>query len=202
MLDEPGIPRAAITELELPGIPRVFPELRGFLNRALDRLQQQGCRRVAIVALGVFAAFFAHFQTQCRRRGMASRRHWELSLSLDQGESIRHCVHLLLQGPAGERPDGLVIADDNLVPQATAGIKDAGLAPAELAVIAHCNFPWPTPSAVPVTRLGYSAREILETCINLIEQQRRGEVPPSMTRVTAEFERQRGGPTLEPGDQR
>jgi hypothetical protein len=37
-------------------------------------------------------------------------------------------------------------------------------------------------------RLGHSVRALLEKCVALIEQQRRGETPPAMTLVPAVFE--------------
>ena len=58
----------------------------------------------------------------------------------------------MLHGPAHDRPDALVITDDNLVPAATAGVLAAGRrVPADLEVVAHANFPHVTPSAVPAS---------------------------------------------------
>ncbi len=58
----------------------------------------------------------------------------------------RQLGRLLVQGAPGERPDGLVITDDNLVPDLTAGLAESGV---KDVVVAHTNFPHPTPSAVP-----------------------------------------------------
>ena len=54
--------------------------------------------------------------------------------------------------------------------------------------MAHCNFPWPVPSAVPVKRIGYDAREVLEQCIRVIDMQRQGQTPPKQVLVEAVFE--------------
>ncbi len=61
---------------------------------------------------------------------------------------------------ACRRPDCLLIDDDNHVPYATAGIDDAGLMPADLAVAAHANFPDVTRSLVPFRRFGFDAETV------------------------------------------
>jgi DNA-binding LacI/PurR family transcriptional regulator len=91
-----------------------------------------------------------------------------------------------MHGRPGERPDGLVITDDNLVPELTAGLAESGVA--DLAVVAHTNFPYPTPSAVPVTRLGYDVAKLVTMSMEYVEQQRRGETPPARTLVPAVWE--------------
>jgi hypothetical protein len=60
--------------------------------------------------------------------------------------------------------------------------------PDEVAVVGHTNFPWPTPSAVPVKRLGFNVRKILAVALDLIDQQRRNEQPPHLTTIRATFE--------------
>ena len=62
--------------------------------------------------------------------------------------------------------------------------------PVELEVVAHTNFPWPTSNMLPVKRLGYDVRQTLNTCIDLIDGQRRGEVMPRETIIPPVFEEQ------------
>ena len=97
-------------------------------------------------------------------------------------ESARNAMHLLMHADQKERPDGLIITDDNLVEAATAGLLDAGVSvPQDLTVVAHCNFPWPTPSHVPARRLGYDVRQILSACLSDIDRQRNGGKPKSIS---------------------
>jgi len=57
--------------------------------------------------------------------------------------------------------------------------------PVELPVIgadinaAPANFPWPTKAFVPNSRLSYDMRELVEQCMESIEQQRCGCKPKS-----------------------
>ncbi len=106
--------------------------------------------------------------------------------ALSWGEPVGR---LLFSLSRSKRPDALVITDDNLVPAVTAGILATGVkAPKEVAIVAMANFPWPTPSAVPATRLGYDISRLLELCLERLDQQRRGEVSELHTTLPPVFE--------------
>ena len=122
-------------------------------------------------------------------------------MNLDSGPWPRNLGRLLVRGAPDERPDALVIADDNLVPELTTGLAESGVPvrrgsepqqTGDLVVVAHTNFHYPTPSAVPVTRLGYDIRELVMVCMERIDQQRRGEIPPAHTYIKAVFEDELG----------
>ena len=61
--------------------------------------------------------------------GLETRGEWQLPFVVDAGSAAcaRRVAHLLCSRQGTERPDCLLIEDDNLVPYATAGIVDAGL---------------------------------------------------------------------------
>jgi DNA-binding LacI/PurR family transcriptional regulator len=95
----------------------------------------------------------------------------------------------MLTGPADERPDGLVVADDNLAEAATAGVMASGVnAAADLDVVVHCNLPWPPPTMVPVARLGFDIGRVLRTAIDLVDDHRRTDGPPAVVPVPAQFD--------------
>jgi len=60
--------------------------------------------------------------------------------------------------------------------------------PADLEIVAHTNFPCPVASALPVTRVGFDCGAVLRRCIEIIDQQRRGETPAPVTSVPATTE--------------
>ena len=95
---------------------------------------------------------------------------------------------MLWRLPAADRPDALIITDDNLVPEATAGLAAAGVrAPQDLTIVAHTNFPLQTVSALPAERLGFDVRRVLTTCLDGLEQRGRGAVLPEPVVIPAEF---------------
>jgi DNA-binding LacI/PurR family transcriptional regulator len=108
--------------------------------------------------------------------------------SLSHPETARRLAHLMVRRQQDHPPDALFIGDDNFVEYATAGIIDAGARVGEdLEVVGHCNFPWPTPSAIPLRRLGYDVREFLDVSLKTLQQQRDGQEHPPYT-VPARFE--------------
>jgi hypothetical protein len=60
--------------------------------------------------------------------------------------------------------------------------------PDDIDVIGHCNFPWLTPSVLPICRLGFSAQQVLARCVDAIDRQRRGETVADSETISAVFE--------------
>jgi len=98
--------------------------------------------------------------------------------------STREAVYLLMRLPEEERPDGLVVWDDNLVPEATAGLVKAGIdVGRDLDVVGHANFPNVTPSRADICRIGFDVHELLERCVQTLDEIRAGhDVPNTMGR--------------------
>ncbi len=188
VLADPRIPCVAVMlGAAPPRIPTLYPDLASFDDRALDALAAGGHRRIAVLTTPGYA--HDHLRAGLARRGMDGDPRLMQAIDPAAAPWARNCAHLLVSGPDGRRPDALLITDDNLVEHAMAGVAAAGVrVPKELPVIGHCNFPWPTPSMLPIRRLGYDAREVLRGCLELLDAQRAGRTPPAATRVPARFE--------------
>ncbi len=130
----------------------------GAVEGILRGFAAAGRRRLGLLTtLANTEIFHARYKAVLRSIGLESRREWRLGLpvSTEMAPCARTVTHLLCSSPAEHRPDCLLIADDNLVPYATAGIQDAGLqVPAQLQVAAHANFPEPIRAGVPCQRFG------------------------------------------------
>jgi len=195
LLDEPDLPRVAIMSERfaslVPTIPRVSPDHASFINQAADFFLSRGRKKIAFIMLA--QADDAGMDTQIVKaiedRGMRTELCWQQAVCSGHPQWARNIVQMLLRGSPSERPDGLLISDDNFVEHAIRGMIDSGLkVPDDLDVVAHCNFPWPVPSSVPVQRLGFDAREVLRVCIDMIDRQRAGETVSSMY-IPAMFEK-------------
>lgn len=175
----------------VPGFPTV--DLGGggsFFLRALDLLKERGRRRIAMVA--VAADEPKRLETYYRgasERGLVARPYWVQVIHADHAEWAANMAHLMFRKEQTDRPDGLIIADDHLVPHVCAGLVQAGTRlPRDLDVVAHCNFPNLIPGILPMVRLGYDIRRVLMTCVDLIDRQKRKEKIPSTTVVEPLFE--------------
>jgi len=185
---DPQMPRVAIRGESMPFMAALGFDGQSLVDKALDYFAERGRKRIAIIANVQPPASLDSIVKGLKKRSMTMHPYWLQMVSLDNPQCARGTAHLLMHGGQDERPDGLFIADDNLVEQASAGIVDAGIrVPDDLDVVAHCNFPWPVPSVVAVKRLGYDAREILAACMDLIDEQRQG-APAGLRVVRAVFE--------------
>jgi DNA-binding LacI/PurR family transcriptional regulator len=179
---------------EAHGLCSIDLDAHSFIDKALDYLRARGRRRVAVLS-GITSPseFHRNMAAGIAARGMTTRPYWTQRASISEPETARNCAHLLMMPvlDAGEaqRPDGLIVTDDNLVEHASIGLIASGVRVGDEAdVVVHCNFPWPMPSVVPVKRLGYDIRQLLEVCIASIDRYRRGDRPPEFTSLPALFE--------------
>jgi DNA-binding LacI/PurR family transcriptional regulator len=194
VLAKKGIPRVAVAVPLEPfrsQMPFIYVDFPAFISRALDFLARDGRRRVALISSAFEEEFEDDFCAGAARRRLETRPYWIQPLSVDSPRGAMRTVQLLFTLPAKDRPDAVIVADDNLVQAATAGIAAAGVkAPQDLRIVAHCNYPVLPKPAVPVTRLGFSARAILERCIEDLRKQRAGQKVPEYWQAPAVFEKE------------
>jgi DNA-binding LacI/PurR family transcriptional regulator len=189
IIEQAGIPRVALLSAHGFDFPGVEFDGDGWQQRAFDQLAAQGRKRVALLMLNAPSYMDEVLDKLCVERGLSMPLHWRHTVGAYNASEARRIVQLLMQLPPSERPNGLVITDDNLVEHALAGLVAARVhVPEDIAVVGHCNFPYPPPSVVPITRLGYHIGQALRICLDLLDRQRRGEVVPKRTTLPALFE--------------
>ena len=205
LLEEPGVPRVVIGAPagRFP-VPCVLLDGAAFYERAFDRIAAAGRRRVAVITLaheGSARRVWERMHARAAARGLQLERRWVHGAPAMAPEWAQHATEMLFQPRGLSRPDALLIQDDNLVPEATAGLRAAGVRVAAgeggpstgLLVIAHTNFPYPTPATVPVTRLGFDISQLLALALDRLDEQRRGETPPAATLLPALWETEHPG---------
>jgi len=188
LMTQPGTPRVAFRGQPLDAGTAAITFGGPFLEKALDHLADQGCRRIAVLGTLGFIPGEEATAAAIRDRGMTMRPHWFLMLPLAEPECARKVAHLLLHAGQAERPDGLLIANDNLVEHAQMGIVDSGIRVGhELHLVVHANFPSAVPNVLPARRLGYDARTALTLCLELLEETLQGN-PPELRTIPPVFE--------------
>ena len=190
ILDQPGIPRVAVMAAggnQYPHVSSVDFDGAMWVDKALDYLAAEGRRRVAMIDFGMGPDFEARVQAGLAARGMVSHRRWRQCVSLRNAEGATNAVELLMNDR--ERPDALLVEDDNFVEQAVAGLVAAGVnVPLEVAVVGHANFPVAPAKLLPMRLLGYDANLFMRTAVDLIDRQRQGEKVPRETTLPALWE--------------
>jgi DNA-binding LacI/PurR family transcriptional regulator len=185
ILEEPGIPRVAMMSPNRRlSIPTVTVDLAKFCDRAVDYLADRGRKRIAALFYAGYDEghdFENDFLKSLHRRGLEQRPYWRQYVNVFNQTAACRVVHLLLQGDPTQRPDALVVTDDTMLDGVVNGLFVAGVnVPGDVEVVAHANVPV-TPTPMPIKRLGYDSRVLLQTCIRLIDQQRSGDAAPLST---------------------
>ena len=150
-----------------PDFPRIEVDQADFTTSAIAHLHRNGRRRIAhILADGIFAYLD---DTAEKLRELNCENTPYLVQFVGEGRRWRgaeHIAHLLMRLPPAERPNGLIIHDDNLIQWATVGLRASRvLIPKDIEVVVHTNFPCAAISAVPVTKFGFDAHAVLEAAM-------------------------------------
>lgn len=194
LLEEPGLPRVAFMSPARHNWPVATVSLAGhFAERALARLAARGRRRVAVVTAYSDETRFAAYRQILDQALAAARLEMRPAWLIRVGQGVPGCafdvVRLLFERDRAALPDALMITDDNLTGPAVAGLLAAGQqVPGDVEVLSHCNYPLKPECPVPVHWLGYSARAVLETCIQALDLQRQGLPPAAMPPIPLQFE--------------
>lgn len=190
ILREFNLPRVTVKAKPHPDWPAVVIETDSFIRRALDYLASRGRKRIAFITPPRIAEeHFDFLQEQTVQRGMSTEIFWLQGINLATPALARNCVHLLMHSGQSSRPDGLIIADDNLVEHATSGLVAAGVrVPSDIEVVAHANFPWVTTSIVSARRLGCDVPAIIRYALDCMQRQRAGETIAPVTEAAPLFE--------------
>jgi len=105
---------------------------------------------------------------------------WELSVStrFHSEHWVRNLVRLLFRAPPDRRPDGLIVANENLCDHVMNALQQENLvAGRDLDIAVHTNFPTNRPKQWQIKRIGFDVRDILESCIETIDAGGAGNFP-------------------------
>jgi DNA-binding LacI/PurR family transcriptional regulator len=189
LMEDPRVARVVIWSEPLE-MPRVTFNMSSFLDRALDFLISRGRRRVALISHEQSSSRDnQYFAAGVAARGLIHHRCWTQTANVKTAESADECAHLLMHSGWAERPDALIIDNDNLAAPAIRGLLAAGVrVPEDVEVVAHANYPLRTRLPVPVTRLGFDTRQILEACFDSIAARQESRPFPGCVTIGTKFE--------------
>jgi DNA-binding LacI/PurR family transcriptional regulator len=189
-VEEAGVPRVYLGSRPDPrGVPAVYPHTQLFMEKALERLSSAGCRRVAVLTIPSHRRYFGDCVMAAGQRGLLTRPWWVHPMSPQHPEGAESWTQLLMSLPEKQRPDGLVVCDDNLAASATTGLFRSGItAGKECRAVVLANYPCPPKCMTPVQYLGCESRAILEAALDAIDRLRAGESAPPVTRIEPHFD--------------
>jgi DNA-binding LacI/PurR family transcriptional regulator len=165
-----AVPPLPLELMNFPGVHVIdatdyFELDSNFIRKSCEYLVSRGRKRIALFFHSKEAGIKTNVDNFIRIRdelGMKSPVHWCIPILVESKHSLVNITELLMNYPAGMRPDGLVIADDNFVEYVLRGIFNSNIkVPEELEIVAHCNWPNPITSIIPLKRLGYDVRVLV-----------------------------------------
>lgn len=179
-----AVPRVFLSSVEAPlGDARIHIDGGSFRRSAIQRLSAGGCKQVAVIAgAGAYCAQSTEVQAwlaELAAAGISSRESWMLCGDILYAASITNTVRLLMER-CDHQPDGIVVADDNLLPGVIAGLQAEGLSVGrDVQVIAHANFPLTVANPAGVVRIGLDTQRVIADGIRYCEAIHAGEQPLS-----------------------
>lgn len=197
VLDQPGLPRVSVGAGSGGVVSSIIRlDSRRIFDLALERFAAMGRTRIALLTVpGIEPAHREHFLAEIQRLGLTTRPEWLQAAVIDYPYWAEHLTRLLFRPGQDQVPDALLITDDNLVGPATAGLKALGIrSPIDVEVVAHANFPWPTASALPITRIGFDANHLLHLGVADLDRQRRAPERPTFSTLAPVFAEQPASP--------
>ncbi|MCE9613603.1 MAG: GntR family transcriptional regulator [Lentisphaerae bacterium] len=156
-------------------------EYEPVLERSAAYLATQNRRRVALLedAEGLGRHKLAPDRAAIlTRHGLTLARGAHAALPTSCAYTARYWIKLLMAQSPDQRPDGLIIMDDNFVDEVCQGLLEAGVRiPQDLCIASHHNHPRPVPEQLPVHVFGYDATEVIASAMAYIDRRRAGDHP-------------------------
>jgi GntR family transcriptional regulator of arabinose operon len=167
------------------GIAYVNLDQGDVFEKSLNYLEGLGHRRIAVLTSSASSINYeTEITAKISARGMETRPQWIQSASVQNPYWARNCMHLLMRLEQSERPDALIVTDDNLLSCAVLGLSASGVrVPEDLTIVTACNFPDYAQPSLPMKRIGFDLKAAVRTCVDLLSRKKRGESVPHLTNV-------------------
>ena len=186
-------PRVAVTSNQVLSFNRVNVNFDMFFNMAMEHLRRCGRSRLAVISNPEMPP--SHI-AQCRNiaasHGISMPPEWELAVNLTANPDhwSRNLVRLLFKTSPELRPDGLIVANENLFEYVLNALQYENITPGEdIDIVVHTNFPTNRPKPCRMERIGFDVRDIIESCIEAIEESGTDNSPLPLKLVNAVTEK-------------
>ncbi len=179
---------AGIPSIVIPSPSAISLDNPGFAHRAVQALKQQGCRTAALLTNAYQKETAKTIIMEFEKADLKTKRYWNQQVDLHTPSCATNLMELMMHKEQSDRPEGLIITDDNLVEPALNGIFAAGIyVKKNLKIVAHCNFPRNMNSTGFIQWLGYDIRQVLLSALSTVDEKRKG-ITPAPILIPALFE--------------
>lgn len=131
-----------------------------------ERLLERGAKRIAVLVHSMLAsARLTQIAELCADGRAFTPPEWILGLFHETGRPVlkRNLIRLLFSGLAGQRPDSLIVLNENLLPIACDALAELGLTPGvDVRIASHSNYPFEKEPLPQVDYFVFQVHDILE----------------------------------------
>ncbi len=164
------------------------PEL---IRKSLDYFSASNRKRIAYITCYGFSDSYESFLQGIKERGMESCEAWQFPL--ENPDVADNVVQLLMSLPEDQRPDALLLADDNVEEAAHRGLIKSGIKiPEELEVICYCNWNCNHKKLFPLHYVGFDIEAAIAKSIDFFTKFENDPVPHENYMLPALFEDELG----------
>ncbi len=157
-------------------LPCVKVETSSFFDLALRDLAEHSRRRPALIMVDDDIARHAgRFRRLAEEAGLQTRPYWEQGVSWTSRINVVGLVRLMFNPGQKQRPDSIIVADDNLLEGVVQGLVESGVSvPDEVRLVCLVNRPILPDVAVEYTALGVSMEDVIGKALDMLVAIRQG----------------------------
>jgi DNA-binding LacI/PurR family transcriptional regulator len=150
---------------------------------ACKMLKEQGAKRMGVIMLTKAREIFDECIPEViKANGYDYNPVFCQTTPMEHRHEASYLVRLMMSLPKDQRPDGLFVSDDNLVPAVCRGLIEAGIRVGkDLHLATHRNYPSQALDMLPTHDVIYDVRQLLSISLKRLEAKRLGD--PSMKPV-------------------
>ena len=196
---EKGIIAGAIVLTEPPirvserlkSIPVIRPNYHEFANKneflmefdynklfdeSLKILKQKKCSKIAILTnAAINTDFFAHMNGRLKQTDFYCPQEWIHGVALTPIAMpwVSRIVRLLFNKSQKERPEALLVLNENLLPHILPALSELGIIPGEgVKIISHCNLPRQNAMIRGIDYIGFDAGNVIKDSLKIFKNYR------------------------------
>lgn len=163
-----------------------------WLRTALADVAANGCRSVAIATSGYTGLSVHRLMDTVREASLTTRPGFVQFLYPHfqfEHRGTRHILYAMLDRPAEDRPDALLVQDQSQVAVTLSTLSELGIEPGrDMHLVMQCDPITAPPRDDATARwLGFDYRRSIDLAIDIIGRRRRGEPAPETIKLEPEF---------------
>jgi len=169
--DKAGIRAVAVGRIDvLDHLPTVELDQQLLMDAALNCLRKKNCLRASMVLFNRLPGVYeAAAEKQLRKTGMSVGPTTFAAFDPRFPSWVRSWTSRVFSQPRRQRPDGLFVQDDNLLPPVTEALAELKLRPGrDLVLVAHANYPGALDAPAGTLQVGWDLGHAIAEAVEML----------------------------------